>query len=300
MHSPSNLGYIVAGVSALHDWKRFLIDTIGLQVGQQKEKDYLALRIDDAEQRILLTQTGEDDLIAAGWQFDTSDELSVFLNRLRKTGISIHQAQDEERQSRRVAELYWCLSPEGVRHEFYTNPTWATAKTPFHSPLMKAGFVAGRLGVGHIVMVTQNRQESINFCTDALGLRVSDYIQGEIAPGKVLDAAFYHARTGRHHSIATVDVPFPYDKRLHHFMLEMASANDVGLAYDRCLAAGYTITSHLGHHPNDDMFSFYVATPSGFLLEIGAGGRVVDSNNWEVKTYSQLSDWGHHKNLKHA
>jgi len=41
------------------------------------------------------------------------------------------------------------------------------------------------------------------------------------------------------------------------------------------------------------MFSFYVATPGGFGLEIGWGGLIIEKGNWEVKTYSQPSDWGH-------
>ena len=50
----------------------------------------------------------------------------------------------------------------------------------------------------------------------------------------------------------------------------------------------------LGRHPNDRMFSFYVHTPSGFLLEFGAGGIVVDDADWEIKSYTRLSEWGHH------
>jgi hypothetical protein len=69
--------------------------------------------------------------------------------------------------------------------------------------------------------------------------------------------------------------------------------DDVGFAHDRCVKAGFPVAMALGHHPNDHMFSFYVQTPSGFLIEYGYGGIVIDDQNWEVKSYSQLSDWGH-------
>jgi hypothetical protein len=76
-------------------------------------------------------------------------------------------------------------------------------------------------------------------------------------------------------------------------MIEVEDMNDVGFALDRCKAANFPIGMGLGHHPNDHMFSFYVQSPSGFLIEFGSGGIVIDDNTWEVKNYNQLSDWGH-------
>lgn len=76
-------------------------------------------------------------------------------------------------------------------------------------------------------------------------------------------------------------------------MLEAQEMDDVGLAYDRCVNAGLTIFSGLGHHPNDGMFSFYVQTPSGLGFELGWGGVVINDQGREIKRYSQLSDWGH-------
>jgi hypothetical protein len=65
-------------------------------------------------------------------------------------------------------------------------------------------------------------------------------------------------------------------------MLEVGSMDDVGRAYDRCLAAGVPIASTLGVHPNDRMFSFYARTPSWFDLELGWGDRKIDDATWEV------------------
>jgi hypothetical protein len=86
-------------------------------------------------------------------------------------------------------------------------------------------------------------------------------------------------------------------KRIHHIMVECADHNDVGLAYDRCQRAGVPIMMELGHHPNDKMFSFYMISPSGFAIEYGAGGIVVDDATWTVKHYTELSDWGHKLHL---
>lgn len=111
----------------------------------------------------------------------------------------------------------------------------------------------------------------------------------------LVDASFFHTKTGRHHSIATAEVP-DSPKVLNHFMLEVADIDDVGLAYDRVAKAGISVALELGHHPNDKVFSFYAQTPSGFNFEIGWGGVVIDGSDWEVKSYNQMSDWGHKRN----
>jgi len=49
----------------------------------------------------------------------------------------------------------------------------------------------------------------------------------------------------------------------------------------------------LGRHTNDHMTSFYVRTPSGFEIEYGTGGRLIDDATWEVGTFDAQSFWGH-------
>jgi hypothetical protein len=43
---------------------------------------------------------------------------------------------------------------------------------------------------------------------EVLGLRYSDRIRQEMAPGIYADATFFHTATGRHHSLATGAFPF--------------------------------------------------------------------------------------------
>ncbi|WP_329602735.1 VOC family protein [Actinomadura soli] len=95
----------------------------------------------------------------------------------------------------------------------------------------------------------------------------------------------------RHHSVAFGDMPHP--KKTHHFMVEVTDIRDVGTAYDRCMDAGQPFEMTLGMHPNDHMFSFYVRTPSGFSVEYGWGGLLVDDDTWQVKTLDRLHSWGH-------
>ena len=137
--------------------------------------------------------------------------------------------------------------------------------------------------------------QGVRWYSEVLGLRYSDRIRQEMAPGVFADATFFHSATGRHHSLATGTFPSP--KRLNHLMLEYRDMNDVGFAYERAKKAGIPIVLELGHHPNDQMFSFYMRTPSGFGIELGYGGIVIDDATWEPQIYNVMSDWGHARNM---
>lgn len=296
MSEISSLGYIGFGVSDLDKWQGFATDILGMQVGR-RDATGLTLRMDEYCQRIFLEENGADDLIAAGWEFTSERELEEYVAELRDKGMILHTLSAEACQRRHIEKAYSCQDPNGFDHEFFFGHGVALLKDRFRSKVLKSAFVTGDLGVGHILPFANrnNGPETIDFYQNVLKFRVSDYIREEVQPGMFINATFFHTRTGRHHSIATAPAPTP--KVLNHFMVQVEDIDDVGLAYDRAVAAGVPIVLELGHHPNDKTFSFYAQTPSGFNFEIGWGGLVIEENNWEVKTYNQLSDWGHKRNL---
>ena len=82
---------------------------------------------------------------------------------------------------------------------------------------------------------------------------------------------------------------------VHHMMMELFSFDDVGQGYD--LALGDRRRSRrvtLGRHSGDYVTSFYTWNPSGFMVEYGWGGQVIDDNTWKPfeRKYGP-SLWGH-------
>jgi catechol 2,3-dioxygenase-like lactoylglutathione lyase family enzyme len=142
------------------------------------------------------------------------------------------------------------------------------------------------------VFATTAFEVSHHFVTEGLGLRQTDWVETELAPGVELEIRFYHCNP-RHHSLALARAPFELPQRLHHLMVEVADRDDVGLAFDRAWNAGCDIASGLGHHPNDRMFSFYVTSPAGFQVEVGHGARLVTERWDENRRYDRISTWGH-------
>jgi 3,4-dihydroxy-9,10-secoandrosta-1,3,5(10)-triene-9,17-dione 4,5-dioxygenase len=51
--------------------------------------------------------------------------------------------------------------------------------------------------------------------------------------------------------------------------------------------------STLGRHTNDNMLSFYMATPTGFAMEFGTDGLQMDWEGFTPTVTSLPSLWGH-------
>lgn len=287
----STLGYAVIGISDIAAW-RDLATLLGFHI-EDGATGALLLRMDDHAQRLLLEPGQDDDLRALGWEFASQDELHDYVAQLTAKGVAVEKGNAAQVEDRKVQELWRCTGPDGAVHEFHVGP--AIADTPFRSGFVPDGFVAGELGFGHILLRVPDVAISLDFACGTLGLRLSDTIIEAMTPDFAVEATFMHASTGRHHSLAVARMPG--FRHIGHLMVEVPTIDEVGQAYERCIAAGVPIRAALGRHPNDQMFSFYLDTPSGFAIEYGAGGLVV-GEDWVPTTYDRLSDWGHRRQPK--
>jgi 2,3-dihydroxybiphenyl 1,2-dioxygenase len=288
MSEIARLGYLGFEVSGLAAWQAFATDVLGLEPGAPTASGALPLRMDELERRILLHEGPSDDLAYAGWEVRDEPSLRALGDRLEAAGVAVREGSAADAAERGVATLLRCADPNGNAVELFLGPRVATE--PFHSSRLLSGFVTGDQGLGHFVLVTKSLRETDRFYRDLLGLRLSDRIQTRLGGVLPVEIVFLHANP-RHHSLAFAEAPLP--KRMHHFMLQVGSLDDVGRAYDRCLDAGVPIAQTLGRHPNDRMLSFYARTPSGFDVEYGWGAREVDDATWQARVYGELSEWGH-------
>lgn len=288
----SHLAYVCLEVSDLQAWETYTVDIIGMQPAARVEGQSLHLRMDERTYCLQIEQGPADDITAAGWDLKNADGLEAYVERVRQAGGQVHKGSDDLVRRRGVQALYHLEDPTGFQHEFFWGAELAT--TPFASDVLRGpGFRTGDLGIGHILPVARDYAVSKAFYTDVMGLRLSDVIREEMAPGIVADATFFHTHTGRHHSLATAQFPWP--RSLNHLMVEVLDMDDVGLAYDRARKADIPMIMHLGHHPNDKVFSFYMQSPSGFGVEIGYGGVVIDVADWTPVVHDKMSDWGHQR-----
>jgi 2,3-dihydroxybiphenyl 1,2-dioxygenase len=288
----SQLAYLGIGVSDMGAWKSFATDILGMQIIERADDGTVYLRMDENHHRIALHPSGEDDVLYIGLQTPTMAAYDATKAALKAAGVSVTQGTQPEIAHRRLIDFVK-FETGGLPFELSIGPNtrW---DPPFQPARPMSGFKTGSLGFGHVVLRSTDRDESAGLLTKALGFRVSDYINTMV---------FLHCNE-RHHSVAfqpsIPDLPRSRDKKLWHFMLETNALDDVGTALDVATRAGVPVVSSLGRHSNDQMVSFYMSTPSGFEVEYGWGGRMVDDAVWQVQRHDRGTIWGHKVQLEPA
>ncbi|MBI3325164.1 MAG: biphenyl-2,3-diol 1,2-dioxygenase [Nitrospinae bacterium] len=289
MASVTQLGYLGLSVSDVSEWERFATQTLGLQANGRDEDGSLFLRMDEHHHRFTVHPNGNDDVAYMGWEVPDEQALRAMADRLKAAGVAVRQGIPAEAEARRVVGLIRFEDPNRIPSEVFYGPL-VSFDNPFKSPRTISGFETGAMGLGHIVLAVDDLDQSLHFYRDVLGMRISDFIHREMAPGSKRTMAFFHCNP-RHHTLAFFPAAAP--KRLQHFMLQLKSIDDVGATYDMCRDHGVPIVRGLGRHTNDHMVSFYLRTPSGFEVEYGWGGRVIDDSTWQVQHHTKGSIWGH-------
>ncbi|MBC2778969.1 VOC family protein [Parasphingopyxis marina] len=300
-----SLGYIGIGSTDPDAWLAFGTGVLGMmparaipgegwgEPGQPREPTgrpdgvgadgAVYLKMDERQWRIAIHPTdGARDLLYMGLELDGHIELEAAVAELRAAGIEVREGSDEDAFCRAVTGIAYCEDPSGNALELYYGPT---TDYNFASPVPGLEFVAGHLGVGHFNLFVHNQAACFDFYTRLLGFKLSDYFR--YGPGVALQ---FLRCNPRHHSIAMIDMGT--GNVLQHMLVEMATVDDVGKALDRAKRAGMNVVSALGRHRNDGMFSFYMRSPSGFDVEVGCGGKLLDET-WSPNEFCEGDVWGH-------
>ena len=278
------LGYITVASAKLPAWRQYACEVLGLMPNESLcNEGRLALRSDERAQRLMIESAPSDRFGSAGWELADSAALEAAAVELEGAGVPVQAGSAEESQARGVSALLRACDPAGNPFELFCGADCATE--PFVSPVPGQHFVAGALGLGHVVLPAAELDACRDFYTGVMGFRMSDFIH--TGP---MSINFLHCNP-RHHSLALVSVDSPLG--LFHLMLEVGGADEVVAAMDRLTDSGQQPRATLGRHTNDRMFSFYMPTPSGFDLEFGCEGIHVDDASWEVTEMSAPSFWGH-------
>lgn len=281
------LGYLGIEVSDPSKWRHFAANILGLQP-VERDDGTIDLRMDNYASRIRLHDGPADDLAYAGWEVADDTALASLAARLLAAGCDVNHPAASFCDERFAKGLIQFSDPEGNAHEAFYGPLQRT-ETPFISPTGTC-FKTGRQGLGHIVLRCRDMPRMLDFFCGVLDFRISDHIRAELIPGRPVELTFLRCN-GRHHSLALAPLRTP--KRIVHLMIEAMTIDDVGRAHDRCAAEKIHLSFTLGRHSNDEMFSFYPVSPSGFDIEFGWGGLEVDDDRWHVLTHNSISAWGH-------
>ena len=276
------LGYVGVRAKSLEDWTSFGTKFLGMQLTDRSAKS-LALRMDDRKQRVVVSEDGGEGVGFYGWEVADAATLQSFAATAGEgRGAGRARLARARRRAPGQGPDRALRSARQPRSRSSTAPR--PPPTPFKPGRSISGFRTGPLGMGHAVLHVKDINDAVPFYRDVLGFRLSDYML------RPFNAYFFHANP-RHHSIAFIETG---RNATHHLMVELFSLDDVGQCYDLALGEQDRIGVTLGRHINDEVTSFYSNSPSGFMVEYGWGGRVIDVDTWQTEEVTfGPSMWGH-------
>jgi 2,3-dihydroxybiphenyl 1,2-dioxygenase len=274
------LGYLGISTQNIDAWSDFATRQLGLQLVDRTASSR-AFRMDDRRQRVIVDKERPDSERFFGWEVADAASLDALAGKLEAAGVAVRREPASLADQRFVRDLISFRDPAGNRLEAFCGPS--LADTPFAPGRSISGFRTGAEGMGHVVLMVADFEAALAFYQDLLGFRISDYM-------RTPKICFLHVNA-RHHSLALFEHP---RQGMHHLLVELYSLDDVGQGYDIARAQADRVKVSLGRHYNDYMTSFYMQTPSNFLIEYGWGGREVDVATWQPKEMSTLASfWGH-------
>ena len=284
------LGYVRVSATDLDAWRAFAFETIGFAEGSDPEEDALYLRMDERRARLVIVPGDVDRVEAVGWEVGDHLALARVQRAVESAGVPVKPLTPEILEVRGVESGIAFEAPGGTPVEVFHG-----AKLD-HSPLATPygnRFVAGALGLGHVVVPVDEPDAAHTFYSEVLGFRSRGAFAFPGPQGQPVARIRFMGVNPRHHSLAIMPSPNLQAPALVHVMVECETLDEVGRALDRVTGAGYHLSSTLGRHTNDKMVSFYVRTPGGWDLEVGCEGTLVDDALYSAEEITADSYWGH-------
>jgi len=283
------LAYIVAEAQDPQAWRPFGEQVLGTMVNDAPDGG-VYLKLDERHYRIAVQPGSANRYYASGWEVADQAAFDAVIAALNKAGVETIRADAALKASRQVLDLVSFTDPSGNRHELALGFKSDFAR--FASPQGVPHFVTGHLGMGHTVLPAANFDATAAFFRDVLGFGLADTFAHRFAPDAPAQRIhFLYCGNARHHSLALFEGEVP--SGCVHAMVEVPDMDEVGRAMGRREQAGVKLMATLGRHVNDHMMSFYMLTPSGFALEYGCEGRLVDWDEHVVFESTAVSQWGH-------
>ncbi len=284
MAKVSRLAYKLFEVANLEKWREFMATLYGLELRPVPETPEHEAVVDAAGSRLLFREGPAEDLVAVGW---LADDLDGMLERLTTFGAKVAWMDPEYVARRGAGRVLQTEDPTGLAVDILDRTASCNAFEPADHGQR---YVTGDLGVGHLTFGSRDLMAFERFHTEGLGLLITDYNNVDLAAGLSVRVGFYRANR-RHHTVACATMETP-GRRLQHFFLEVPDRATVDAAYDRVTRAGIPVAHRIGQHPNDELYTFYVVSPSGFQAELGAEGLLLEDDR-PVGYWEGMSNWGH-------
>lgn len=284
------IGYLVAESNKFDEWIDFAQKCLGLCLAERTEQS-LSFRLDEFQKRLIITKGSQEDITHLGIQLADESVLNEVLSRFYARGIEYQQGSPIDAEFRGVKAFWTLRGPKDIQLEIFVDEL----RTEMPLETKVSGFYTDASGMGHVAMTSRKPEKVIRFWQEFFDARLTDTIEQKIS-GVVLDVSFLRLNE-RHHSVAIAHTRGlyldPIRTRIQHVNFQVLDLEDVTASYQRCKDYGFHVVWDVGLHTNDREVSFYVASPSGFEVELGWNPIKIDEMTWKPIKHTSISVWGH-------
>jgi 2,3-dihydroxybiphenyl 1,2-dioxygenase len=281
------IGYLGFETTCIEAWRDYGPNVMGFQIGTSpaSEPDALYFRTDDRRHRLAFVSGKIDRIAYIGWEAKGRLEYNAAIETFRANGVEVTAGTAELCETRGVRELVRFRDPAGYQHELFYGQKWAPRSFVPGRP--HGGFVAGKRGLGHIVLITPDYTPELDhFLTNIMGFHWYGAGAGKGRTG------FYRAKLNTYTSHDIGYGHGPGRMGIQHMGMIVASVRDVGETYDIVRKREIPMQMTLGQHSQDPHLSFYHFSPGGFAIETITELTPWHDDGFEINP-EKLSLWGH-------
>lgn len=281
------IGYLGFESTKLDEWRDYGPNVMGFEIANSLEADpdSLYFRTDDRRHRLAFHPGKIDRLAYIGWEAKGKLEFQEAVEKFRAHDIEVTVGDQALCDKRGVKELIRFRDPVGYQHELFYSQKWAPRS--FRPGRPHGGFVAGRRGVGHVVVITpEYTPELEHFLTKIMGFHWYGSGAGKGRTG------FFRSKLN---TFTSHDIGYghgPGRMGVQHMGMFVSSVRDVGETYDIVKKRNIPMQMTLGQHTQDPHISFYHFSPSGFAIETIHELEPWHEDGFELNP-ERLSTWGH-------
>ncbi|MGB1310575.1 MAG: hypothetical protein ACPG47_05160, partial [Leucothrix sp.] len=106
------LAYLGVHSDKLQDWSSFATKLLGMQQ-VDRAREYLSFRMDDYQQRFVVSGESGDSLAFMGWEVEQAEDLALYAARLESNDIPVTQGSRMLADQRLVEDLIVFNDPAG-------------------------------------------------------------------------------------------------------------------------------------------------------------------------------------------
>ena len=276
MSRVSEIRYVGYGVKDLASEQNFYTSKWGLEeVSSTDDMVWLKTQGHDEHHVVRLHESPTNNVEVIAFAADTSADVTALFEGVSQAGAQIiHTPRELEGPGGGFGFRFF--SPDGLPFEISSD----VARGPRRE---LSRWEAVPVRISHIVLHSPDHHRLVDFFTNVLGFRTSDWLG---------DAMCFLRCNEAHHRLAVLPGP----ACLNHVAFDMLSVDDMMKGASRLRKEGFDLRWGPGRHTAGNNTFCYFVSPNGFAVEYTAELEKVDFENHQSKVHEptpQLMDqWG--------